>query len=88
MRKHRQTAVISMTPREEKFFIGSTETEHAYVDAYSPIIGRIELRWRAKCCADAYSEFLTMSAHSDKATKDAIIDAIQRIDAKAKEMTQ
>lgn len=77
-----------MNPVGEKFFIGSTETDHAYIDAYIPMIGRIELRWRAKCRADTYSEYLAMSAHSDKATKDAIIETMQRIEENAKEMTQ
>lgn len=88
MRKHRQTAVLSMTPIDEKFFIGSAETDHAYIDAYMPMIGRIELRWRAKCRADAHSEYVTMSAHSDKATKETIIEAMQRIEESAKEMSQ
>jgi len=84
MRRAASTPSRPYTP--DPFFIGSTETDHAVIDCYQVIIGRIILRWKSKHDDVVHEEEFWRPAHAtSEQMRSIMMEKIQKINAMAQD---
>lgn len=84
MRRAASTPSRPYTP--DPFFIGSTETDHAVIDCYQVIIGRIILRWKSKHDDVVHEEAFWRPAHAtSEQMRSIMMEKIQKINELAQD---
>lgn len=82
MRRRPTTPTAPYQP--DRFFVGSTETDHAVIDCYEVNIGRIILRWKAKGDDVVHEVAFWRPAHATPAQmRDIIEEKLHTIDEMA-----